>query len=112
MFCAVYSMIAFTRLGVSFGLACIINATVPVTIGAAMLVPVRLRYGFLGVRNEPLSSIVGLSRYSTLPGAASEAMPTPVATTSGLAAKSLAVGPRELNVPIVSSARVSVPLWL
>ena len=31
--------------GVSDGLACSISATVPLTTGAAMLVPVRLRYG-------------------------------------------------------------------
>ena len=43
--CAVYWMIAFTRFGVSFGFACSISATVPATTGAAMLVPVRLRYG-------------------------------------------------------------------
>ena len=44
-FCAVYSMMALTRFGVSFGFAWIINAAVPATMGAAMLVPVRLRYG-------------------------------------------------------------------
>ena len=31
--------------GVSDGFACSISATVPLTTGAAMLVPVRLRYG-------------------------------------------------------------------
>ncbi len=43
--CAVYCRIAFTRFGVSVGFACSISATVPVTTGAAMLVPLRLRYG-------------------------------------------------------------------
>ena len=38
-------MIALTRFGVRFGFACSISATVPATTGAAMLVPVRLRYG-------------------------------------------------------------------
>jgi hypothetical protein len=36
---------AFTRFGVSFGFACSISATLPLTTGADMLVPVRLRYG-------------------------------------------------------------------
>ena len=34
-------------LGVSFGFACSISATAPETIGDDMLVPVRLRYGFV-----------------------------------------------------------------
>src|SRR6266540_377507 len=41
--CAVYCRIAFTRFGVSVGFACSINATLPATTGADMLVPVRLR---------------------------------------------------------------------
>ena len=36
---------ALIRFGVSFGLAWSISATVPLTTGAAMLVPLRLRYG-------------------------------------------------------------------
>jgi hypothetical protein len=47
-----------------------------------------------------------------LPGTESDAVPTPDATTSGFALKSFAVGPRELNEPILSSRRVSVPSWL
>src|SRR5262249_56795772 len=39
-------------------------------------------------------------------------MPTPGATTSGFAARSIAVGPRELNAAIVSSDRSAVPMWL
>ena len=51
--CAVYIRIAFTAFGVSDGLACSINATVPETTGAAMLVPDRLRYGVNPVGTEP-----------------------------------------------------------
>ncbi len=40
--CAVYCRIALTAFGVSFGFASSINATVPATTGAAMLVPLRL----------------------------------------------------------------------
>ena len=40
-----YCRIAFTRFGVSAGLACSISATVPLTTGAAMLVPDSVRYG-------------------------------------------------------------------
>src|SRR5262245_48889120 len=43
--CAVYCRMALTAFGVSDGLASSISATVPATTGAAMLVPVRLRYG-------------------------------------------------------------------
>ena len=50
--------------------------------------------------------------YSTLSGSLSDSMPTPGATTSGFAATSMAVGPRELKVPIVSSERLTVPIWL
>src|SRR5579859_5728558 len=98
-------MIAFTRFGVSFGLACSISATVPATTGDAMLVPDRLRYGVVGgvppsklvnVLTTPPSRNWGFRLYSVLPGTESDAMPTPVATTSGLALKSTAVGPREL----------------
>ena len=39
-------------------------------------------------------------------------MPTPGATRSGFAPLSIAVGPRELNAAIVSSARSTVPMWL
>src|SRR5688572_31570937 len=39
-------------------------------------------------------------------------MPTPGASRSGLAAKSIHVGPRELNAAIESSLRRAVPLWL
>jgi hypothetical protein len=46
---------AFTALGVRSGLASSINATVPATTGAAMLVPVRLRYGLNAVRRVPSS---------------------------------------------------------
>ena len=39
-------------------------------------------------------------------------MPTPGATRSGFALKSIAVGPRELNAATVSSPRSVVPMWL
>jgi hypothetical protein len=41
--------------GVSDGFACIINATDPVTTGAAMLVPLKLRYGLYEVERDPLN---------------------------------------------------------
>src|SRR6187551_4062332 len=50
---AVYCRIAFTRLGVSDGFAWNISATVPATTGAAMLVPVRLKYGCAAVSTVP-----------------------------------------------------------
>ena len=37
-------MSALTAFGVSVGFACSINATTPVTAGAAMLVPLSVRY--------------------------------------------------------------------
>ena len=40
---AVYCRMALTAFGVSAGLACSIIATVPLTAGAAMLVPVSVR---------------------------------------------------------------------
>src|SRR6478672_9480603 len=100
-------MIAFTRFGVSFGLACIISATAPATTGDAMLVPVRLRYGLPASRRDPLTRFSVFVRYSRLPGADSETMPVPVATRSGLAPKSIAVGPRELYGAILLSVRFS-----
>src|SRR5262245_18255222 len=39
-------------------------------------------------------------------------MPTPGATRSGFAVKSIAAGPRELNAAMVSSERLAVPMWL
>ena len=48
-----YCRIAFTAFGVSDGFACSIKAIVPLTAGAAMLVPVRLRYGSDGVGTVP-----------------------------------------------------------
>ena len=91
-------MIALTMFGVSFGFAWSISATVPETIGEAMLVPVRLRYGFLpsSDHSDPLSRYCALVVKKRLPGADSETMPVPGATTSGFAMKSIAVGPREL----------------
>ena len=43
--CAVYCRMALTAFGVSEGFAWSISATVPLTTGAAMLVPLMLRYG-------------------------------------------------------------------
>jgi hypothetical protein len=53
--CAVYCRIALTWLGVNDGLACSINATVPLTTGAAMLVPLWLKYGRYVVGTVPSS---------------------------------------------------------
>ena len=90
-------MIALTRFGVSFGFACSISATVPATTGDAMLVPVRLRYGLVAVRHHTVEHVGRLGLSTTgCPETASDTMPVPVATTSGFAAKSTAVGPREL----------------
>src|SRR5690349_17163309 len=100
-------MMAFARFGVSFGFACIIRATVPATTGAAMLVPVRLRYGRAVKLSNPPSRYADLVVYSVLPGADRDAIPTPVASTSGFARKSVAVGPRELKSAYLSSVRVS-----
>ena len=52
---SVYCKMALTAFGVRFGSASSINATVPVTTGAAMLVPVRLRYGMYAVIAVPSS---------------------------------------------------------
>src|SRR5580704_17470096 len=103
---------ALMRFGVRFGFAWSISATVPVTTGVAMLVPVRLRYGM-----KPSEGVSGKRNAASvlarvLPGAASDTVPTPGATRSGLAPKSMYVGPDELKAAIVSSARVSVPIVL
>ena len=50
-----YCRIAFTAFGVSDGFASSISATVRATTGAAMLVPLRLRYGLKGVCTVPSS---------------------------------------------------------
>jgi hypothetical protein len=57
--CAVYCRIALTAFGVSFGLASSINATVPDTTGADMLVPLRLRYG-LKFRPSPCVPLISI----------------------------------------------------
>src|SRR6266850_2351452 len=77
-----------------------------------MLVPVRLRYGLFAVLTVPFSRKAAFDVYIQLPGTASETIPVPVATTSGFARKSTAVGPRELYPAILSSIRVIVPSWL
>src|SRR2546426_5038141 len=101
---------AFTAFGVSCGLASSISATVPVTTGAATLVPVRLMYGlYQSDELLPATWDVGLSCISVLNGSVVDSTPTPGATRSGLAAKSTHDGPRELKRAIVSSLRVEVP---
>jgi hypothetical protein len=45
-----------------------------------------------------------------LPGTESDSIPTLGASTSGFAAASIAVGPRELYVATVSSLRLVVPM--
>ena len=49
-----YCRIALTRFGVRFGFAWNISATVPVTTGAAMLVPLSVRYGFEPSDEQPV----------------------------------------------------------
>ena len=46
----------FTAFGVSDGLACSIKATVPATTGAAMLVPLSVRYARSLPPAKPLTS--------------------------------------------------------
>ena len=58
---AVYSRMALTAFGVRAALASSISAMAPVTTGAAMLVPVRLRYGSLPVCAEPQRREAGLA---------------------------------------------------
>ena len=102
-----------TSFGVSAGLACSISATVPLTTGAAAC---WCRSGS-GTADTTVGTVPG-SRYAAsvvynvLPERSSDSMPTPGATRSGLAPTSTAVGPRELNVAIVSSERSTVPMWL
>ena len=60
----------------------------------------------------PHSRAAGLVTKSVLPASASDSIPTPGATRSGLALKSIALGPRELNAATVSSRRSAVPMWL
>ena len=92
---AVYCRTAFTALGVSPGLACSIRATTPLTTGAAMLVPLSVRYG-IRAAVVPATRSAGLRSANALSLSLSETMRVPGATRSGLAAKSNAVGPREL----------------
>ena len=58
-----YSRIALTAFGVSAGLAWIISATVPLTTGAAALVPLRLKYGKYDVATVPPSKYGDLVVY-------------------------------------------------
>src|SRR5204863_7416244 len=51
----VYSRIALTAFGMSAGFAWTINATVPLTTGAAALVPLMLKYGKYEVDTVPAS---------------------------------------------------------
>jgi len=61
------------------------DALHPATTGADMLVPLRLRYGLVAVRSEPLRSEVVFVAYIRLSGSLSDAVPTPGATMSGFA---------------------------
>src|SRR4051812_5658443 len=103
---------AFTMSGVRFGFACRTSAIVPLTTGAAMLVPLSERYGSVAVGTVPRRRIWGFAFHSVLPASAVDSIPTPGATRSGFAWLSIALGPRELNGATVSSARSTVPLWL
>src|SRR4051812_17541681 len=77
-----------------------------------MLVPLKLRYGCETVSTVPHRRVVGCVAKSRLDESASDSMPTPGATISGFAERSMNPGPRELNAATVSSLRVIVPLWL
>src|SRR2546423_10261096 len=104
---------AFTRFGVRFGLACSINATVPVTTGAAMLVPGIDMYGVKSVvgqtpRQEAFTRNLPPCAYIEPSLEMVDTVPTPDATRSGFAMRPTA-GPRELNAAILSSFRVTVP---
>jgi hypothetical protein len=107
----VYCRIAFTAFGVSAALACSMRATTPLTTGVAMLVPLSVMYG-KAERPAPPTRSSGLRAASRLPSSFSETMRVPGATTSGLAAKSKAVGPRELYPATRSSPVSGVPMWL
>src|SRR5215212_1374852 len=74
-----------------------------------MLVPLSDRYGLAPRPSEPSTRYSALAKYRELPAAASDMVPVPGATRSGLAAKSIHVGPAELYGAIWSSARVTVP---
>ena len=68
----------------------------PLTTGAAMLVPLNARYGlFPDGLTVLLISASGLL-YIVLPGTASDNVPVPGATRSGFALQSRNVGPCEL----------------
>src|SRR5918911_1824041 len=102
---------AFTAFGVSLGFACSISATVPDTTGAAMLVPLRLRYGSDAVDTVPATRYAAFVASRVLPAASIETIPVPGATRSGFAAQSRYVGPRELKLATTSSPRCGVP-WV
>ena len=74
-----------TAFGVSDGFACSMSATVPVTTGADMLVPLRLRYGRYEVGTVPFNRYAPSAPYIQLLGLLSDSMPTPGATRSGFA---------------------------
>ena len=107
-----YCSNALIKFGVRFGLACSISATVPVTTGAAMLVPLSARYGFEPSAERAVEQRRTFVDVEGAAGTASETVPTPGATRSGFASKSTAVGPDELKSAISSSLRVSVPIVL
>src|SRR5207302_1648503 len=80
--------------------------TPPLTIGAAMLVPLKNMYALFPL---PATCVAGYSFGRTELFASSDTIFTPGAETSGFTARSYAVGPRELNVATVSSDRPGVP---
>src|SRR6516165_3712180 len=84
--CAVYCRMALMAFGVRVGFACSIAAMVPLTTGAAMLVPLRLRYGNAGAATDPGRSAAARLSSRVLPGTANHTVPTPGATRSGFAA--------------------------
>src|SRR5436309_9364531 len=91
-----------TRSGVSEGCSDSICATRPDTTAAAIDVPEPRRYG--------ACIVDGNCVVMAAPGAASDTMCAPGATTSGFASPSLAVGPRPEKFGRTSSFRLVVPL--
>ena len=102
---AVWTSAELTCAGVQAGWHCRSSAAPPAMCGAAMIVPLRLKYGGESVATEPQIRAAGRPTNNVLPGSASDSMPTPGATTSGFCARSIRLGPSELNGATESSRR-------
>ena len=107
-----YCRIAFTAFGVSDGIRLQHQRDVPVTTGAAMLVPLSARYGGCASDECRRAAHFGLALTERAARRRQRKVPTPGATRSGFAAQSRYVGPRELKVAIDVVARSGVPFVL